>query len=50
MKVGQKVTGTLGDKKGLKGEVLNVNTDTQRVQIKWPRGYMKTWVKISNLN
>lgn len=49
MKVGQIITGTTGDKKGLQGEVLSINTEKQRVQIKWPRGYMNTWVKITSV-
>ena len=50
MKVGQIITGTTGDKKGLQGEVLAIDSEKQRVQIKWPRGYMKTWVKITSVS
>ena len=49
MKVGQIITGTAGDKKDLQGEILAIDTEKQRVQIKWPRGYMKTWVKITSV-
>lgn len=49
MKVGQIITGTVGDKKGVQGEILNIDTEKQRAQILWPRGYMKTWVKISSI-
>jgi ribosomal protein L24 len=50
MKVGQKITGTHGDKKGLSGIVLQIDTEKQRAQVEWPRGYMKTWNKIITLN
>ncbi len=49
MKIGQIVTGVVGDKKGLQGEILAIDSEKQRIQIKWPRGYMKTWVKISSV-
>lgn len=49
MKVGQIITGTTGDKKGLQGEILAIDNEKQRVQIKWPKGYMKTWVKIASV-
>ena len=49
MQVGQIITGTTGDKKGLQGEILAIDNEKQRVQIKWPRGYMKTWVKITSI-
>ena len=50
MKVGQMITGTIGDKKGLSGEILAIDNEKQRVQVKWPRGYMRTWVKITSVN
>jgi len=50
MKVGQIVTSISGDKKGLQGEVLAIDQNKERVQVQWPRGYMKTWVKISTVN
>lgn len=49
MKVGQTITGTTGDKKGLQGEILAIDTEKNRVQVKWPKGYMKTWVKITTV-
>ena len=49
MKKGQIITATTGDKKGLTGEILEIDLEKQRVQVKWPRGYMKTWVKISTV-
>lgn len=49
MKTGQIITGTTGDKKGLQGEILAIDIERQRVQIKWPKGYMKTWVKITSV-
>lgn len=50
MKTGQLVTGTTGDKKGVQGEVIAVDNEAKKVQVKWPKGYMKTWVKISSVN
>jgi len=50
MKIGQTITGTAGDKKGVKGEILSIDTEKQRAQIKWPKGYMKTWVKITSIS
>ena len=47
--IGQVVTGTIGDKKGVQGFILAIDQDKQRVQVKWPKGYMRTWVKISSL-
>jgi ribosomal protein L24 len=49
MKIGQIITGTSGDKKGIQGEVLAIDSEKQRVQVKWPRGFMKTWVKITSV-
>ena len=49
MKVGQIITGTTGDKKGLQGEILAIDTEKNRVQVKWPKGYMKTWVKATTV-
>jgi ribosomal protein L24 len=49
MKVGQIITGITGDKKGLQGEILAIDSEKQRVQIKWPKGYMKTWVKTASV-
>lgn len=49
MKVGQIITGTTGDKKGIQGEILAIDTEKNRVQVKWPKGYMKTWVKITTI-
>jgi ribosomal protein L24 len=49
MKVGQTITGTQGDKKGLNGIILKIDEEKQRVQVKWPRGYMKTWNKITSV-
>lgn len=49
MTIGKMITGTTGDKKGLQGEILAIDLEKQRVQVKWPRGYMKTWVKISSV-
>ena len=50
MKVGQIIVGLTGDKKGMQGEILAIDNEKQRVQVKWPRGYMKTWVKITSIN
>lgn len=50
MKVGQIIVGLIGDKKGVQGEILAIDNEKQRVQVKWPRGYMKTWVKITSIN
>lgn len=49
MKTGQIITGTIGDKKDLQGEVLAVDFEKQRIQVEWPKGYMKTWVKITSV-
>jgi len=49
MEKGQIITGTTGDKKELKGEIIDIDNEKQRVQVKWPKGYMKTWVKISSV-
>ncbi len=49
MKVGQTIVGTTGDKKGVQGQVLAIDSEKQRVQVQWPRGYMKTWVKITSV-
>jgi hypothetical protein len=49
MNIGQIITGTIGDKKNLQGEILAIDFEKQRIQIKWPKGFMKTWVKISSV-
>ena len=49
MKAGQIITGTIGDKKDVQGEVLAIDIEKQRIQVKWPKGYMKTWVKITSV-
>jgi ribosomal protein L24 len=49
MEIGQLIIGTTGDKKGLHGEVLAIDNEKQRVQIKWPKGFCKTWVKVINV-
>jgi hypothetical protein len=49
MTLGQEITGTTGDKKGLHGIILEIDSEKQRVRVQWPRGFMKTWVKISSV-
>jgi hypothetical protein len=49
MNAGQIITGTVGEKKGMQGEVIAIDIERQRAQIKWPKGYMKTWIKITSI-
>jgi hypothetical protein len=49
MEKGQIITGITGDKKDVTGEIIAIDNQKQRVQVKWPKGYMKTWVKISSV-
>jgi len=49
MKVGQIITAILGDKKGVQGEIISIDIEKARAQIRWPKGYMKTWVKMTSI-
>jgi ribosomal protein L24 len=49
LNIGTQVVGTTGDKKGELGQVIAIDNEKQRVQVKWPKGFCKTWVKISSL-
>jgi ribosomal protein L24 len=49
MKKGQIITSTSGDKKGLQGEIIAIDAEKNRIQVKWPKGFMKTWIKITSV-
>jgi hypothetical protein len=49
MTTGNQIIGITGDKKDVLGEIIAIDSEKQRVQVKWPKGYMKTWVKITSI-
>jgi len=49
MKINDTIIAIIGDKKGVEGNVLDIDLFRNRIQVKWPRGYMKTWIKIENV-
>lgn len=47
LRIEQEVEATTGEKKGMKGYILDVKGD--RAKIKWPKGFCNTWIQIKFL-